>query len=102
MRRRLPGLQLERRPLLKVRDYVEALAVFAFVVLATFPSPCPFLMTIDPATALHRCRRSPSSCCFSRDSRSDATRVTRDRFLPGLAMAVFGVVLIAAVKALGG
>ncbi len=102
MRRRLLGLQLEGRPLLKAKDYVEAVGVFAFVVLATFPVALPFLVTNDPATALHLSQGIAVIMLFFAGFALGRHAGYARPLLPGLAMAVFGVVLIAAVKALGG
>lgn len=102
MRRRVLALQLEGRPLLRGRDYVEALGVFAFVVLATFPVALPFLVTTDPATALHVSQAIAVGMLFLAGLALGRHAEYARPLLPGLAMAVFGVLLIAAVKALGG
>jgi VIT1/CCC1 family predicted Fe2+/Mn2+ transporter len=102
MRRRLVGLQLDGRPLLQARDYLEALGVFALVVVATFPVALPFLVTSDPATALHTSQAIAVVMLFLAGLALGRYAGYARPVLPGLAMAVFGVVLIAAVKALGG
>jgi VIT1/CCC1 family predicted Fe2+/Mn2+ transporter len=102
MRRRLVGLQLDGRPLLQAKDYVEAIGVFALVVVATFPVALPFLMTTDPATALHASQAIAVVMLFLAGLALGRYAGYARPVLPGLAMAVFGVVLIAAVKALGG
>jgi len=76
MRRRLLGLKQDERATLRPRDYLEAFGIFLLVVIATFPVVLPFLLMSDAA---------------------------HDKPLrTGVLMAIFGAVLIGAVKALGG
>lgn len=102
MRRRLLALQPDGRPLLRGRDYVEALGVFALVVIATFPVALPFVMTNDPATALHASQGVALAMLFAAGLALGRHAGYAKPLVTGLVMAVFGVVLIAAVKALGG
>jgi len=102
MRRSLPGLQLDGRPLLRARDYIESIGVFAFVVVATFPVALPFVVMTSPAPALHVSQAIAVVMLFLAGLALGRYAGYARPVLPGLAMAVFGVVLIAAVKALGG
>jgi hypothetical protein len=102
MQRRLLGLQLEGRPLLQARDYVEALGVFALVVIATFPVALPFIVTSDAATALRVSQAITVAMLFLAGLVLGRHADYAKPVVTGLVMAVFGVVLIAAVKALGG
>jgi hypothetical protein len=102
MRRRLSGLQLESRPLLRRRDYVEALCVFLLVVIATFPVALPFIVTNDAATAIRASHAITLVMLFLAGLALGRHAGYAKPILTGLVMAVFGVVLIGAVKALGG
>ena len=89
-------------PSLRRRDFLEAAAIFALVVLATFPVVLPFMFLADTARAMTVSRVTTlvmlflSGVAFARYA--GHTRPMR----LGVAMAVFGAVLIAVVMALGG
>jgi VIT1/CCC1 family predicted Fe2+/Mn2+ transporter len=102
MRRRLLGLQLENRSLLRPRDYIEAFAVFALVVIATFPVALPFLVWSDAAAAFRASQAIALSMLFLAGLALGRYAGYARPLLTGVVMAVFGVVLIGAVKALGG
>jgi VIT1/CCC1 family predicted Fe2+/Mn2+ transporter len=102
MRRRLLALQFSPRAILSGRDYLEALGIFLLVVIATFPVVVPFFLTSDPATAM-RASQAVTLVMLGLAGFALGRYAGHPRpLLTGLAMAVFGVVLIAAVKALGG
>jgi VIT1/CCC1 family predicted Fe2+/Mn2+ transporter len=102
MRNRLRAAQLGTSPLLTRRDLLEAVAVFAVVVLATFPLVIPFLVFDDVATAMKASRAVAFGMLFlagySLGRHADHPHPLR----LGVAMAVFGAVLILIVMALGG
>ena len=72
------------------------------VVVATFPVVIPFLLTDDTATALHWSQAITLGMLFLAGFAFGRYAGYPKPLRPGLAMAVFGAVLIAAVKALGG
>jgi VIT1/CCC1 family predicted Fe2+/Mn2+ transporter len=102
MRRRLLATQLEGRTLLRRRDYLEAVGVFVLVVVATFPVALPFIVTSDAAAAFRASQAITLSMLFVAGFALGRYAGYARPLLTGVVMAVFGVVLIAAVKALGG
>jgi VIT1/CCC1 family predicted Fe2+/Mn2+ transporter len=102
MRRRLLALDLTPRRALVLRDYAEATGVFILVVLATFPVIVPFMVVTDPALALRVSQAVTVAMLFLAGFALARYAGHARPFLMGLAMAVFGAALIAAVKALGG
>ena len=87
---------------LQPRDFLEALGIFLLVVVATFPVVVPFLL-MDDATAAMRTSQAVTVGMlflsgFGLGRYAGHARPVRT----GLYMAVFGAVLIAIVKALGG
>jgi len=102
MRRRLLELDVDRLGVLRPRDFLEAFGVFAVVVVATFPVVVPFLLTDDVATAMHWSQAITLGMLFLAGFALGRHAGYAKPLRPGLAMAVFGAVLIAAVKALGG
>jgi VIT1/CCC1 family predicted Fe2+/Mn2+ transporter len=102
MRRRLLALRPDGRGIVRPRDYAEAVGVFLLVVIATFPVVAPFLLTSNAALALHASQGialvmlALAGYALGRYAAHTRPLVT------GLVMAVFGAVLIGAVKALGG
>jgi VIT1/CCC1 family predicted Fe2+/Mn2+ transporter len=103
MRQRLLALPIDRvATLLRPRDFLEAFGIFLMVVVATFPVVVPFLLTDDAAKAMHASQAITLVmlfiCGFALGRHAGYAKPLR----PGLAMAVFGALLIAAVKALGG
>jgi VIT1/CCC1 family predicted Fe2+/Mn2+ transporter len=102
MRARLVARAPQAGALLHPRDFLEAAAVFAVVVLATFPVVLPFVFADDVARAMRYSQGITVVMLFFAGA-ALARHAGRPRPLwTGLYMAVFGVGLIAAVKALGG
>jgi len=102
MRARLVARAPEAGALLRPRDFLEAAAVFAVVVLATFPVVLPFVLSDDTARAMRYSQAITVVMLFFAGV-AFARHAGRPRpLLTGLYMAVFGVVLITVVKALGG
>ena len=102
MRRRLIALRVDDSAMLRPRHFLEAFGVFVMVVLATFPVVIPFLLTDDTATALHWSQAVTLGMLFMAGFAFGRYAGYPKPLRPGVAMAVFGAVLIAAVKALGG
>jgi len=102
MRRRLLAAKGEVRAVLVPRDFLEAFGIFVMVVVATFPVAAPFLLFADAATAMHVSQVVTLVMLFiagfALARHAGYNRPTR----AGIAMAVFGAVLVAIVKALGG
>ncbi len=102
MRRSLLGLRPEARAILRPRDYLEAVGIFLLVVIATFPVVAPFLIMSNPAFALRVSHAITLAMLmlagFALGRHAGYTKPLRT----GVLMAVFGAVLIGAVKALGG
>jgi len=89
-------------PLLRARDFAEAAAVFALVVLATFPVVLPFVFVSSAAQAFRLSQAITVVMLFAMGVALGRYAQHPKPMLTGLAMAVFGGVLIVAVKALGG
>jgi VIT1/CCC1 family predicted Fe2+/Mn2+ transporter len=102
MRRRLLAALDKLRPALAPRDFLEALAVFVMVVVATFPVVAPFLLTTDLAVAMRVSRAITIVMLFLAGYAFGRHAGYAKPWHPALAMAVFGAVLIVAVMALGG
>jgi hypothetical protein len=105
MRCRLAGLPPAARTLLWTltpRDYRAAFGIFVMVVIATFPVVVPFLLTSDAALAIRLSRVITLLMMFLAGFALGRYAGDARPFVAGLTMAVLGVVLIAAVKALGG
>ena len=102
MRRRLLALRPDERPLLRPRDFAEALGVFLWVVAATFPVAVPFLLTDDVALAMRISQGTTLVMLFIAGLGLGRYAGHPKPFLTGIFAAAFGAVLIAAVKALGG
>ena len=88
--------------LLRPRDFLEAAAVFAMVVLATFPVVLPFIFVRETAPAFHLAQGVTLVMLFLAGAALGRYGLHRKPIRTGIAMAVFGAILIAAVKALGG
>jgi VIT1/CCC1 family predicted Fe2+/Mn2+ transporter len=89
-------------PILNPRDFAEAFAVFAMVVVATFPVVIPFLVFDKVATAMYVSQAVTVAMLFLAGF-ALGRYGGHDRPLRfGALMAVIGVVVVAAVKALGG
>jgi VIT1/CCC1 family predicted Fe2+/Mn2+ transporter len=102
MRRRLVALPSDDRALLRPRDFLEAAAIFAMVVLATFPVVLPFVFVQQTAKAFMLSQGiTLVMLFFAGTALGRYARYTKP-VRTGIAMAVFGAVLIAVVKALGG
>jgi hypothetical protein len=102
LRERLAATALAQRPVLVARDFVEAAAVFAFVVVATFPVVAPFMLFDELAIAMQSARIVTLTMLFLAGVALGRVAGYRKPLHTGLAMACFGGVLIAAVMALGG
>lgn len=102
MHRRLLARPPSEGPLLRGRDFLEAAGVFALVVLATFPVVLPFVFLADAARAMAVSQATTVVMLFIAGSGLGRYAGHPHPWRTGLAMAVFGVLLIAAVKALGG
>ena len=102
MRRRLAAGPIDDGPLLRPRTLLEAVAVFAMVVLATFPVVLPFVIFHDTVQAFKYAQGITVVMLFGAGIALGRHAGHPKPVRLGLAMAVFGVVLIAAVKALGG
>ena len=102
IRTRLLSLPPDDSRLLSARLLLEAAGVFALVVIATFPVVVPFFVFDDLATAMRAARivtlvlLAIAGFCLARYAGYRRPWVT------GLAMSLFGAVLIVAVMALGG
>lgn len=102
MRRRLAGAPLRTGRVLGSRDYLEAGGIFLLVVLATFPVAIPFMLLQDVAVAMWTSQAVTVVMLFVAGFALGRHAGHAKPPLTGLLMAVFGVALIAAVKALGG
>jgi VIT1/CCC1 family predicted Fe2+/Mn2+ transporter len=102
MRRNLVDRPRAEHRALRPRDFLEALAVFLMVVVATFPVVLPFMLMSDVAEAMRVARTVTLAMLFvagfALGRRAGYARPVRT----GVLMAVFGTVLIAVIKALGG
>ena len=101
MRRRLLGLEPTAQ-ILRPRDYLEAFGIFVLVVVATFPVVVPFLLTSSAALALRASQAITLIMLLLAGFALGRYAGHAKPLRTGVVMAVFGAVLIAAVKALGG
>ena len=101
MRRRLVDSPL---PPAKLRreDYLAAIGVFFLVVIATFPVVVPFMLVSDVGLAMNLSRGTTLVMLLLAGVALGRYAGHRRPAVTGLAMAVLGALLIAAVKALGG
>lgn len=102
MRLRLLELPVGKLAVLKPRDGLEALGIFLMVVTATFPVVAPFLLTEDPALAMNLSRLVAVVMLFLAGYALGRYAGQDRPHRVGLVAALSGVLLIAAVKALGG
>jgi hypothetical protein len=102
MRVRLVSRAHDHSALLRPRHFAEAAAVFAVVVLATFPVVLPFIFVDDVATGMRYSQAITVVMLFIAGIAFGRHAGRPHPLRTGAFMAVFGVVLIAAVKALGG
>ena len=101
MRRRLLGLP-EISGTLGRDDFLAAFGIFILVVLATFPVALPFVVIHDPGLAMRVSQAVAVVMLFFAGFGLARYAGHRRPAVTGLAMALLGVALIAAVKALGG
>ena len=102
MRQRLLARPPDKDALLHGRDFLEAAAVFGLVVLATFPVVLPFIFLDDTASAFRASQITTVVMLFFAGWGFGRYAAYPHPWHHGVAMAFFGVLLIAAVKALGG
>lgn len=102
MRTRLLALPVEEGPLLQPRVFLEALGIFALVVIATFPVVVPFMFIDDVPKAMLVSQAVTVVMLSIAGVGLGRYAGYRRPWHTGAAMAVLGVALIAAVRALGG
>jgi VIT1/CCC1 family predicted Fe2+/Mn2+ transporter len=102
MRRRLLERRGNARAILGARDLLEGCGIFVMVVVATFPVVVPFLVTDDARTAMRWAQAITLVMLFIAGFELGRHTGYKAPLRTGLAMAVFGAILIAIVKALGG
>jgi VIT1/CCC1 family predicted Fe2+/Mn2+ transporter len=102
MRRGLVATPPDQRALLRPRDFLEAAAVFAMVVLATFPVVAPFIVIDEAGRAFRWSQAITVAMLFVTGFALGRHAWHPKPYRTGIAMATFGVLLIAVVKALGG
>jgi len=103
MRRRLVESRGEhRRAILGPRDFLEAIVVFALVVVATFPVVAPFFLIEEVALAMRVSQGLALAMLFAAGVALGKYGGHERPLVAGIAMGVLGAVLVAAVKALGG
>ncbi len=101
IRSRLAHAQLPERPKLHSRDLAGALGIFVIVVLSTFPVALPFVVMDDVSDALLVSRVLTIAMLFGAGA-SLGSHAGYGGWKAGTAMVVLGIVLTAAVIALGG
>jgi hypothetical protein len=102
MRRNLLARPPVTGPVLHARDFLEAVAIFLLVVLATFPVVLPFLFVAEPVAAIRLSQAVTVLMLFISGFALGSHAGHARPMVTGFAMALFGVLLIAVVKALGG
>lgn len=102
MRTRLLNRVVESGPLVPARVFLEAFGVFLTVVIATFPVVVPFLIVDQVGAAMRASQVVTLVMLFLAGAGLGRHANYGKPWATGVAMAVFGAVLIAAVKALGG
>jgi VIT1/CCC1 family predicted Fe2+/Mn2+ transporter len=102
MRRNVVARPPAERNALRPRDFLEAFAVFLMVVVATFPVVLPFIFVSDVADAMRFSRAIALLMLFGAGFALGRYAGYSRPLLTGALMALFGGVLITAVKALGG
>ena len=102
MRRNLLALPVAERRVLRPRDFLEALGIFLMVVIATFPVVLPFVLTSDVAQAMRVSQAITLVLLFLAGFALGRYAGYAKPLLTGFMSALFGALLIAAVKALGG
>jgi hypothetical protein len=99
--RLLSLIDLPARPKLQRDDLLAALGIFLIVVASTFPVALPFVFLADPATALFVSRVTAVVMLFFAGL-ALGRYAGYGSWKTGVTMAVLGVVVVAAVIALGG
>jgi VIT1/CCC1 family predicted Fe2+/Mn2+ transporter len=102
MRRNVLARPPQSGPVLHARDFLEALAIFLMVVLATFPVVLPFLLVPEPARAIRLSQAITLVMLFMCGFGLGRYAAHARPVATGLGAATFGAVLIVIVKALGG
>ena len=102
MRARLLARPASAGSLLGTRDFLEALGIFAMVVVATFPVVAPFLFMDEVAKALNASRIVTLVMLAIAGAGLGRYAGYRRPWVTGVAMALFGAVLIVVVMTLGG
>jgi VIT1/CCC1 family predicted Fe2+/Mn2+ transporter len=102
MRRRLLALPPPHPRTLRRADYLAALAVFLFVVIATFPVVLPFMLAADAVLAMRISQLVTLTMLFLAGFALGRFAGHTRPLGTGLAMALLGAALIVSVKALGG
>ena len=102
MRRRLVELEPPAGRILGPEDFLSAFGIFLLVVLATFPIVLPFMFAHDAALAM-RISQTVAIAMLLLAGVVLGRHAGHERpLLTGVLMALLGVALITAVKALGG
>jgi VIT1/CCC1 family predicted Fe2+/Mn2+ transporter len=102
MRRRLVSSTLPGGIKLGSADYLAAFGIFLLVVLATFPVVVPFIVVDDAARAMNLSRVVTVVMLFIAGVSLGRHAGYVRPWVSGVLMALLGVAIIAAVKALGG
>lgn len=102
MRQRLLAAELPDKARLALDDYLAALAIFLFVVVATFPVVIPFLVIGDAARAMSASRIVTLVMLFLAGAALARYAGSANPLRFGVFAALFGAALILAVMALGG
>ena len=102
MRRRLLALPPQAGFPLHARDFLAALGIFLFVVIATFPVVVPFLLIPHSARAMNVSRIVTLAMLFLAGFALGRYAGDGHPWRLGVFAALFGAVLIVAVMALGG
>jgi VIT1/CCC1 family predicted Fe2+/Mn2+ transporter len=102
MRRRLLALPMPGGVALGRDDYLAATGIFLLVVIATFPVVIPFMLTDDERLAMRISQAVTLAMLFLAGFALGRHARHARPLRTGSVMMLLGVVLIAAVKALGG
>ena len=102
MRRRLLERSTPRGTSLRFDDYLAAFGIFILVVIASFPVVLPFWLIPDVSLAYRTSQLVSLAMLFTAGLALGKYAGHRHPLWIALAMSLLGVLLIAAVKALGG
>lgn len=102
MRERLLARPLQQGVLLGPRDFLEAVGIFALVVLATFPVVIPFFVMDTAAGAVRAAQIVAVAMLFGLGIALGRYAGHARPWVTGAAMALFGGLLTVIVMALGG